>query len=149
MNNFTYCYSMSMKAKSMEKRQRVILYGRTVILGTVGASLQKRIQFEVISLAAPYPGVQELGAMKPDVILFDTETARPTAAFALLATCPGLQLIGIDPESHQALVWSGRQVAAMKAADQIGILDLMNVIHPEDSNTETFTGRNHEKNYRR
>ena len=68
-----------MKAKSMEKRQRVILYGRTVILGTVGSSLQKRPQFEVISLMAPYPGMQELGAMKPDVILFDTDTPRAAA----------------------------------------------------------------------
>jgi hypothetical protein len=93
-----------MSTNSIKKQQRVILYGRTVILGTIAASLQKQPQFEVIPLSIPNPSVQELGAMEPDVILFDTDTPRPAAAFALLATCPGLQLIGIDPDSNQALV---------------------------------------------
>jgi hypothetical protein len=114
-----------MSAKSMEKRQRVILYGRTVILGTVGTSLQKQPQFEVISLSAPYPSAQKLGEMGPDVILFDMETARPEAAFALLATCPGLQLIGIDPDRDQVLVWSGKQL------HELSVQDLVEVMHQE------------------
>jgi hypothetical protein len=122
VNSFIYCYSMSMKAKSMEKRQRVILYGRSVILGTVGSSLQKRPQFEVISLTAPYPGVQELGAMKPDVILFDTDTPRPAAAFALLATCPGLQLIGIDPDRDQVSLWSGQNLRELSVQDLVEVI---------------------------
>jgi hypothetical protein len=114
-----------MRTNSIEKQQRVILYGRTVILGTVGNSLQKRPQFEVISLEAPYPGVQELGAMEPDVILFDTDTPRPEAAFALLATCPGLQLIGIDPDRDQVLLWSGQQL------HELSVQDLVEVMHGE------------------
>ena len=106
----------------VEKRQRVILYGDSLILETVGASLQKHLQFEVISLSDPYPSARQLGAMQPDVILFDMDPPRPEAAFSLLATCPGLQLIGINPETHQALVWSGRQAAAAAAADLVDVI---------------------------
>ena len=119
----------------MENRQRVILYGRTVILGTVGISLQKRPQFEVISLDAPYPGVQELEAMEPDVILFDIDTPRPEAAFALLATCPGLQLIGIDPDRDQVQVWSGQKL------NELSVQDLVNVIHKEREGDSETRGR--------
>jgi len=113
----------------MEKRQRVVLYGDSLILETVGASLRKYPQFEITSLSAPYPSARQLEAMEPDVILFDMGTPRPEAAFSLLATCPGLQLIGIDPETHQTLVWSGRQEPAVVAAD------LINIIRPAADNS--------------
>ncbi len=113
---------------------RVILYGQTVILGTVGASLQKDPRFEVIHLAAPYPHAHQLETMAADAILFDLESARPTDAFSLLATCPGLQLIGINPDRDQVLVWSGRQAPAISAADLIGI------IQQKESNFNRFKG---------
>ncbi len=106
----------------MGKRQRVILLGRSVILGTVGASLQKLPQFEVISFSLPYPGVQELRAMEPEAILFDLEADRPEAAFALLAACPGLQLIGIDPDRDQVLVWSGQHLSELSVQDLVRVI---------------------------
>ncbi len=111
-----------MSEKNTDQSLRVILYGHTVILGTVGASLQKDPRFEVIPLAVPYPEAHQLEEMAPDAILFDLENARPAAAFALLATCPGLQLIGIDPDRDLVMVWSGRQVRAVESADLIEIL---------------------------
>jgi len=35
---------------------------------------------------------------------------------------PGLLLIGIDPETHQVLVWSGRQATATAAADLLQMI---------------------------
>jgi hypothetical protein len=106
----------------MKKRQRIILFGRTIILGTVGASLQKQPGFEVIRLSAPYPGVQELAAMKPNVILFDRGNTHPVAAFSLLATIPELQLISIDPSTNQLVVWSGQRLRELSLRDLIDVI---------------------------
>ncbi len=35
---------------------------------------------------------------------------------------PGLLLIGMNSETHLALVWSGRQAAAVNAADLVRVL---------------------------
>lgn len=94
-----------------------------MILGTVGASLQKRPQFEVISLSPPFPTVQEMGAMVPDVILFDVEASRPEGAFSLLETCPGLLLIGIDPDTNQALLWAGRHLRELSTQDLVEVIN--------------------------
>jgi hypothetical protein len=46
---------------------------------------------------------------------------RPDFQLALLQQ-PGLRLVGIDPETHQAVVWSGRHEAALVAADLFNIV---------------------------
>jgi len=103
----------------MIKRRRVFLYGKTVILGTVGASLQRYPDLEVLPLSAPLPGIKELGALSPDVILFDLQADRPEAAFALLGVRPDLLLIGIDPSSDQVLMWAGRQLSSISTQELV------------------------------
>lgn len=107
----------------MEKR-RVVLYGRSVILGTLRASFQRYPDLEVLSLSLslPLPSAQELGALAPDVILFDMESGRPEAVFSLLGTCPGLLLIGVDPSTNQALLWSGRQLRELSTQDLVQLM---------------------------
>lgn len=106
----------------MEKQQRVILFGKSVLLGTVGASLKKHASLQIISASTPYPGIQELGTLQPDVILFDLENGRPDAAFFLLATCPGLQLIGVDPDSNELLVLSSCTKMVLSVQDLVRVI---------------------------
>ena len=119
----------------MEKR-RVILYGRSVILGTLNASLQHYLDLEVVSLSPPFPSTQELNSLAPDVILFDIETGCPEAPFSLLAVLPGLLLIGIDPSSNQALLWSRRHLRDLSTQD------LVQVIHRDEPDAAIPRGRN-------
>lgn len=90
-------------------RRRVILYGRSVILGTVGASLHRYPELEIIALSPPLPGPEELGKLHPDVILFDAYRDRPDAAFSLLRDLPNLLLIGVDPDGDELLFWRSGQ----------------------------------------
>ena len=91
----------------MEPR-RVILFGNSVILGTVGASLRQQPEFEVITLAPPFPSAQELERMAPEIILFDLQAPPPEPAFALLERCPGLLLVGVSPDRNEVTMWSGQ-----------------------------------------
>jgi hypothetical protein len=62
--------------------------------------------------------LEELGAYCPDAIVFDVSAIQPNLLLSLFQQ-PGPLLIGVDPETHQALVWSGRQAPAIVAADLV------------------------------
>ena len=94
----------------MEDHRRILLYGDTLILDSLGAVLRNWSEFEVISLSPPLPGLAEVEALEPDVVLFDIETTRPEAVFSLLETRPGLLLLGISPDGNLIRLWSGREM---------------------------------------
>ncbi len=94
----------------MRARRRILIYGNSVILGAIGASLSGSSEFEVKTLNLPQPGAHVLDNVKPDVLLFDLESPHSEAAYSLLATNPRLLLIGISPGVNLVKIWSGRQV---------------------------------------
>jgi hypothetical protein len=106
------------------QQRRAILYGDSLILAGVRASLEKCPGLEVVILdQLPANPLEELGAYSPAALIFDMGAIQPDLLLSLFQQ-PGLRLIGLDLETHQALVWSGRQAAAAVGAD------LIEVIHP-------------------
>ena len=106
----------------MEKRQ-VVLYGNSIILGTLGASLRHYPHLEVIPLLVPLPTCVELEAMGPDVIIFDLQATRPEGLFSLLESRPSLSLIGVDPDRNQVLIWSGRNLHELSTQDLVEVIN--------------------------
>ncbi len=117
----------------MEKR-RIVLYGTSVIVGTIGASLRRSSRYKVIPLLPDQPN--ELENLAPDVVLFDLDAAHPVAAFSLLEKLPGLLLVGISPDKNLVKVWSGRQLRELSTQELMGVIDyqLKNAV------SETFEG---------
>jgi hypothetical protein len=116
----------------MEERQKVIVYGDSLILSGVYASLEIYPGIELLNLVQPLDRPpEELRLLHPAAVIFDLGSVKPEALLSLLQQ-PDLLLIGIDPDTHQALVWSGRQATAVAAAD------LVNVIH---NHSDHFTRR--------
>ncbi len=103
-------------------RRRVLLYGKSLILGTIAASLKQYRAIEIIPSASSLPTLMELGTLAPDVIVFDVQAAHPEFAVTLLAMRPQLVLIGIDPSSDQMLLWSGQQTRALTMQDLVGAI---------------------------
>lgn len=104
----------------------MILYGDSLILEGVRAELIGNPGLEVIMLDDPLDKpLEELRRLNPSVIIFDLGVIQPDFPFAMLQH-PDLLLIGINPATHQALVWSARQSAAVAAAD------LLKLIHQEE-----------------
>jgi hypothetical protein len=122
----------------MSKQRRVFLYGRSVILGTVAASLKHYSDLDIALLSPPFPEVRELEALTPDVIIYDLQADQPEAALTLLDTCPNLMLIGIDPSSNQVFLWAGKHMKALSAQDLVQAIRNHAAIpdedHPENSN---------------
>ncbi len=93
--------------------RKTILYGDSLILEGVRAELAGSPGLEVIMLDDPLDKpMEQLRLLDPAMIIFDLSTLQPDFPLAMLQQ-PGLLLIGIDPKTHQAQVWSGRQFSAL------------------------------------
>ena len=103
-------------------QRRTILFGNSLILEGVRAELIGIPGLEVIMLDDPLEKpLEELRRLNPSVIIFDLGALRPDFPLSMLQRSD-LLLIGMNPATHQALVWSGREAAAVVAADLIEIL---------------------------
>lgn len=106
----------------MDLSRRILLYGNSVILGTLGASLGRFPQFEVTTLTPPLPKALEMAALNPDIVLFDLEANHAKAIFPLLDCCPGLLLLGVSPDTNLVKMWAGQQLQELSIQ---GLLELI------------------------
>jgi hypothetical protein len=107
----------------MSRRKRILLYGDSVVLACIGASLRRADRFELTHLSAPLPGPVELETLAPDVILFDAENGRPEPVFALLKERPGLLLLSIDPDGNLVRLWSGCQYRRLSTEQLTALIE--------------------------
>ncbi len=101
----------------MAEPQRVILYGDSVLLAGVQASLSPSPNLDIIAL-------EELPADWV-AILHELRSTRPDLPLAILNQ-PNLLLIGIDPDGVGTLVLSSRAAQARSTED------LVDLIRPQD-----------------
>ncbi|HEX2987331.1 MAG TPA: hypothetical protein VHS06_04080 [Chloroflexota bacterium] len=107
----------------MGKNTRVLLYGNSVILASVRATLHHEGTFGTVLVAPPLASAEELEAMAPDVILFDLEKDRPDAVFSLLESRPDIILLGMSPDGNLVRLWSGRQFRELSSKDLENVIE--------------------------
>ena len=115
----------------MKTSKRIVLYGNSVILGTVGASLKRFSRFEVTTLILPHKKTQSLDALKPDILVFDLDTTQTEEVCSFLKTNHAMLLIGVSPDVNLVQVWSGRQLR------ELSTQELLEVIFSEIRNSKT------------
>jgi hypothetical protein len=94
----------------MSVNQQIFLYGNSVILGSIGASLRRCSQFDVTTIATPLQEAQTFDNPKPNIVLFDLEAPHIEAVFFLLKTNPTLLLIGVSPGINLVQIWHSQQL---------------------------------------
>ena len=107
----------------MAKCKRIVLYGNSVVVGSVGASLEQAGCYEVIRLPLPVPDASDLEAVGPDVVVFDVDGGPAEAAFSLLETHPELLLLGISPVGDVVQFWSRRHCHARSSRDLAALIE--------------------------
>ncbi len=131
-----FCYAGFM----VETQRRTILYGDSLILEGVRAELAGNPRVEVIvldgSLEKP---LEELRALNPTVIIFDQSAIQPDFPLAMLQR-PDLTLIGINPETRQALVWSGRLFSALSMQELFELIQKDGQVDANCTRTNRFGG---------
>jgi len=103
--------------------KRIVLYGNTVILGTIGASLRRFSEYEVVTLKLPQKKSQWLGSTMIDILIFDLQKTRPEEVMYFLKANSALLLIGIDPDVNNIQLWSGRLLGDLSSQDLLKLLN--------------------------
>ena len=110
-----------------EERRRVVLYGNSVFMAGLEESLKKLPALDVkraeISLA---DASQDLERFRPNAVVFELTSSGVLnvslqSLVALLRDGLHLLLIGVDPTTATAIVFSGRQQAIL-SAEELGEL---------------------------
>ena len=109
----------------MEEQHIVVLYGNSLFMAGVEASLRGRHGLDVVRIDTTLPdAVQRLDALRPDVVIFDlTAPDSPLAlrpspfAISFLSEHPGISLIGLDLNCNAMTVFSSQQHTVLTAND--------------------------------
>jgi DNA-binding NarL/FixJ family response regulator len=105
----------------MQRKTRVIFCGESLVLAGLQAILNQDSSIEVVAQTLP-SSASQLCEMQPEVIIYDTNALQPGFRELLAAELPGLLLIGIDPDSHQVTLWSGRRMRELSSRDLVEII---------------------------
>jgi hypothetical protein len=102
----------------MPQSRRVVLYGNSLFMAGVAASLQRLPGLEVVRRHTPFPDTgQQLDTLRPDAIIVEL-TASPAAdTLAFLQAHPGIPLITLDPNSREVVTLSSQQIPARTASE--------------------------------
>ncbi len=107
----------------MVSRTRVAVYGNSLYMTSLAASLKANPGLDVVRILTNSPtSPQYLDELAPAVVAFDLGEMPGDLAIALLRDRPELILIGVDPSSDRMLVLSGRQEQPMSAAELVQVI---------------------------
>ena len=102
----------------------VILYGNSLAVPSVGASLRECDGMHVLPVSTGLPdAVSKLIELQPDVVIFDLAATQPNFAVALLRTRPGLLLVGVDLNSDKVLVLSSQTSHVLTTDDLLQVIE--------------------------
>ena len=128
----------------MEKRTRVVVYGNTLSMAGIAASLKAETSLEIICVDPQNPTVpQNLKELNPETIIFDRSDSNTILDLTLLREQPGLLLVGVDPSSDDALVLTGQLTRVLSGRDLARLVSAQ-AVHPaaeEEVNGEKEEGR--------
>ena len=128
----------------MEKRRRVAIYGNSLNIAGIVASLKADATLEVLCVNLDSPNArQSLDENDLAAIVFDLSDRPLRLDVTLLRDRPGLLLIGVDPSRDEMLVLSSHPAQALSMAD------LVSVIHQKEFPASSFREENHEMNHQR
>lgn len=113
----------------MDKRRRVVVYGNSLNMAGIVASLKADTTLEVLCVNLDSPDARQcLDENDLAAIVFDLSDPHLHPDVTLLRGRPGLLLIGVDPSRDEMLVLSSHYEQALS------VVDLVKVIHQKDSN---------------
>ncbi len=101
---------------------KVVLYGNSLALSGVGASLEGHPGLDLVRVDATEASAESLHELRPDVVVFDLATAQPDVV-ALWRRHPPVLPIGVDLLKHQVVVFSGKPSRALTADDLVRVIE--------------------------
>ena len=108
----------------MEHRRIVVLYGDSLLMDTIEASLTDNEELGVKRIHNTVSDVgEQIMALRPDVVIFDWDGTQSEFLIPFMREQPGVPLLGLDITSSQVIVLSSQRYATPT------VNDLAKVIH--------------------
>ncbi len=102
----------------VKNQTRVVVYGRSLPMAGIAASLKADAGLEVLCVDPHSPTArQSLREIGPQAVAFDLNDRSPGLDVTLLRGQPGLLLVGVDLSNDELLVLSSRPQQALNMAD--------------------------------
>ncbi len=123
----------------METRKRVAVFGNSLNMAGIVASLKADITLEVLCVKPDFSDArQRIDENALAAIVFDLSDPPQRLDISLLCDLPGLLLIGVDFSRDKMLVLSCRPAQALSMAD------LVSVIHQKELPSRSVCGEKHD-----
>jgi hypothetical protein len=100
---------------------KVVLYGNSLALTSIGASLQAHPGLRLVRAEADR-SAEALLELEPDVVVFDLATAQPDVV-ALWQRDPPVLPVGVDMLNQQVVVFSGTRSRALTTEDLVRVIE--------------------------
>ncbi len=92
------------------------LYGNSLFMAGVEASLRDKHGLDVVRIDAALPSAQDdLRAIRPDVVIFDLDSPYAHLMLPFIREHPGLPILGLGLDSSDAVLLSSQPYAALSA----------------------------------
>ncbi len=102
---------------------RVLLYGRSLFVASLQASLEAVPDLELQNVEAQIDHLEAfISGWKPNVLIFELNSPAQAPTLASLKGYPSLLLVGMDGESNQLLVLSSRPQQVLSVADLVRVI---------------------------
>ena len=104
----------------------VLLYGRSLLLSGVAASLEQCPDLRTLRAATWSEASRLLAEQRPDVLILDLTSGSEGHILSLLLANPALLMIGLDAECNRAVSVSGqdaRSLTMSQIKEMIGVAD--------------------------
>jgi hypothetical protein len=116
---------------------RVVVYGSSLYMAGLAASLKANASLDVIHILAGSPAFEPCRqALAPVALIFDLGEMSADLALSQLRACPGLMLIGVDAASEDILVLSGQRARAVTMNDMAQLITGTDSGGPRSAPTE-------------
>lgn len=106
------------------KKRTVVIYGNSLFLDGVEASLSRCAGFTLRKVDSTQPDALEtLMRLAPEVVIFDRQQEQDMGELRVLfQVCKPPLLIGLDLRSNQATVLTGWQQQVRRASDLVSLI---------------------------
>lgn len=115
----------------MDDRQVIVLFGDSLLMDGVEASLSDQQELDVIHVDITINNVgQHLQTIAPDLVIFDLDLPFSSQIVPLLREQPGIPFIGLDAQCSEAIALSSHQYTALSANDLVKVIQIQTTTRP-------------------
>jgi CheY-like chemotaxis protein len=127
----------------MEKGRLIVLFGDSLLMDTVEASLEGIQDLGVMRIHTGVAEVEErIKSLRPDLVILDLNTPQSSSILPFLRDIPDIPLLGLDVTCSKVMALSCQQYVALTADDLADVIRMKAIKETEKIAPDDPTSNN-------